>query len=155
MRIKIEIAEDLSEDEVIIRCRKMDDSVRRVYEAVQNSAFSSPRLTFYNENTEFYFPLENILFFETGGENVYAHTTGDMYRIKLRLYELEKVLPRDFVRISKSTIVNVPHILSVHRNLASSSLIQFHKSHKQVYASRLYYEHLRQRLHERSFSHED
>ncbi|MCL1808672.1 MAG: LytTR family transcriptional regulator [Clostridiales bacterium] len=91
-----------------------------------------------------------MLFFETSGENVYAHTAGDSFRIKFRLYELVEMLPGHFVRAAKSTIINIRHILSIDRNLASASLVQFHGSHKKVYVSRLYYQTLKCRLGERS-----
>jgi len=41
--------------------------------------------------------------------------------------------------------------LTINRNLASASLIQFYKSHKQVYVSRRYYKNLSERLTERSY----
>jgi DNA-binding LytR/AlgR family response regulator len=111
---------------------------------------SGPKITFYQKNQEYYFPTEEILFFETEGEHVNAHTAKDVYQIKYRLYELEQILPRFFVRTAKSTIVNVRQIYSITRSLTSSSLVQFAGSHKQVYASRYYYGELRRRLNERS-----
>jgi len=65
------------------------------------------------------------------------------------LYELEEMLPNNFVRVSKSTILNVNQIYSINRNLTSSSLVQFYKSYKQVYVSRNYNKILKQRLEER------
>lgn len=150
MNIRIEISEDINDDEVIIRCRQVTNQIQKIQKLIMEESASAPRLTFYKENQEYYFPLKEILFFETSGENVYGHTRSDTFRIKMRLYELEDLLPRSFVRIAKSTIVNVDHILMVNRNLTSSSLIQFYKSHKQVYASRRYYKMLSQRLNERS-----
>ncbi|MDL2325417.1 LytTR family transcriptional regulator, partial [Ruminococcaceae bacterium OttesenSCG-928-A16] len=107
-------------------------------------------LVFYKQNQEFYFPLEEVLFFETEGEQVYAHTVGDAYRIKYRLYELEELLPRNFIRVAKSTIVNTAQVYSVTRNLTASSLVHFNGTHKQIYASRHYYKMLREKLNERN-----
>jgi DNA-binding LytR/AlgR family response regulator len=69
--------------------------------------------------------------------------------MKYRLYELEGMLPRNFVRAAKSAIVNVRKIYSVTRSLAASSLIQLTVSHKQIYVSRYYCKEFRQRLRER------
>ena len=96
------------------------------------------------------FALRDIMFFETSGETVCAHTADDIFKTEFKLYELQKILPAKFIRISKSAIVNTVHILSISRNITSSSLIKFHKSHKQVYVSRLYYKELKQKLSERN-----
>ena len=150
MKIRIELVNDLAEDEVLIRCGRVDDTIQKIQQYILEQSSLSSKITFYKQNREFYFPLDDILFFETEGENIYAHTVDDAYRIKYRLYELEEMLPRQFVRAAKSTIVNVMQVYSITRNLTASSLIQFINSHKQVYVSRYYYRELRQRLNERS-----
>lgn len=149
MKVRIEVDDGLTEDEVLIRCAVVDESVRKIHQFILEQARSGPKITYYKQNQEYYFPLEDVLFFETTGEHVYAHTAGDAYLIKYRLYELEQMLPRTFVRAAKSAIVNVRQIYSITRNLTASSLIQFANSHKQVYVSRYYYSELRQRLQER------
>jgi DNA-binding LytR/AlgR family response regulator len=150
MKVRIEVVDGLPEDEALIRCGRVDESVRRVYQFILDQSKSGPKITFYQQNQEYYFPLEDVLFFETEGDHVQAHTARDVYQIKYRLYELEGILPRFFVRAAKSTIVNTRQIYSITRNLSSSSLVQFTGSHKQVYASRHYYGELRRRLNERS-----
>ena len=146
MKIHIEVVPGLSEDEVIIRCGRVDDTIRRIQMYAAREAQAGSKITFYKQNQEFYFPLETVLFFETEGEHIHAHTADDAYRIKYRLYELEELLPKDFVRASKSTIVNVRQIYSISRNITASSLVRFVGSHKQVYVSRYYYSALRGRL---------
>lgn len=150
MKIRIEVINDLAEDEVTIRCGRVDDTIRKIHQYVIEQAQSVKKITFYKQNQEFYFPLEEVLFFETEGEYIYAHTADDAYRIKYRLYELEEMLPKAYVRASKSAIVNTLLIYSITRNLTASSLIQFIGSHKQVFVSRYYYKALRQRI-ERSY----
>lgn len=150
MKIRIELVPDLQEDEVLIRCGRVDDTVQKIQQYILEQSSLASKITFYKQNQEFYFPLDDILFFETEGENVYAHTVNDAYRIKYRLYELEEILPRYFARAAKSTIVNIMQVYSITRNLTASSLVQFINSHKQVYVSRYYYQELRRRLNERS-----
>ncbi|MEQ8155555.1 MAG: LytTR family DNA-binding domain-containing protein [Clostridiaceae bacterium] len=150
MKIRIELVNDLDEDEVLIRCGRVDDTIQKIHQYILEQSLTGPKLTFYKQNQEFYFPLDDVLFFETEGEHIYAHTANDAYRIKYRLYELEEILPRQFIRAAKSTIVNIMQVYSITRNLTASSLIQFINSHKQVYVSRHYYGELRRRLNERS-----
>lgn len=150
MKIRIEISERNSEDEVIIRCHEITNQIQRIQDFIREQTSRMPSLTFYKGNQTYYFPLQDILFFETNSEMVYAHTKKEVFRIKLRLYELEEILPHPFIRVSKSTIVNISHVFTVNHNLTSSSLIEFQNSHKQVYASRRYYKSFMQRLNERS-----
>ncbi len=155
MKIHIEMVAGLPEDEILIKCSALSDTIQDIHRAILDAASQAPKLTFYKKNEAYFFPLAAVLFFETGGEAVYAHTGDDVFRIKLRLYELENILPSHFIRVSKSTILNSRHILSITRNLTSASLVQFHNSHKQVFVSRHYYNNLRQRLNERSTCNED
>lgn len=151
MKIRIEVVENLAEDEVLIRCGRVDDTIQKIHQYILEQSSSNSKFTFYKQNQEYYFPLDNVFFFETDGEYVYAHTADDAYRIKYRLYELETILPRNFVRASKSTIINSTQVFSISRNLTASSLVKFINSHKQVYVSRRYYQDLRQRINERSY----
>ena len=148
MKLHIELTDGSAEDEVIIRCGRVDDAIQKLQEYVLS--MSAPRLTFFKGTLECYLPLEDVLFFETDGEQVYAHTAKDAYLVKRRLYELEEILPRSFARAAKGTIVNTKRIFAIDRNLASSSRISFTDTHKHVYVSRHYYKSLRKSLDERS-----
>ena len=110
MRVKlhIEVSDGLTEDEVIIRCDHIDDTVQKLQAYIRS--LSCSKLTFYKGKQEFYLPVDEILFFETDGEQVYAHTINDAFRVKHRLYELEAILPRDFTRAAKGIIVNTSRI---------------------------------------------
>ena len=101
MNIRIEISEDITGDEIVIRCREVTNQIQKIQKLITEESASAPQLIFYKDNQEYYFPLKEILFFETSESVVYAHTRSDTYRIRLKLYELEDILPRTFVRISK------------------------------------------------------
>ena len=147
MKLRIELTDGSAEDEVVIRCGRVDDNVQKLQEFI--SGLSAPRMTFYKDSQEFYMPLEGILFFETDGEQVFAHTAGDAFKVKHRLYELEEMLPKPFTRIAKGTIVNTKQIYAINKNLTSSSKISFNNTHKHIYASRHYYKSLRDKMGDR------
>jgi DNA-binding LytR/AlgR family response regulator len=149
VKVSIELCNELAEDEVLIRCGRVDDTIQRIHKYVLEQCSTDSNITYYKENREYYFPYNDILFFETDGDYVYAHTNDNSYRIKHRLYELEKILPKHFVRISKSSIINAAKVYSITHNITASSLVRFNKSHKQVYVSRNYYKELRKCLNER------
>jgi DNA-binding LytR/AlgR family response regulator len=146
VKIRIEVVSGLGEDEIVIRCGRVDDTINRIHQYVLQETQGGEKITFFKDNQEFYFPLEDVLFFETEGEHIYAHTSSDAYRIKYRLYELVELLPEEFVRASKSAIVNAGKVYSIAKNITASSLVRFVGSHKQIYVSRYYYAELRRRL---------
>lgn len=148
MKLRIEITEGSVEDEVVIRCGRVDENVQKLQEFI--SALSAPKLTFYKGTQEYYLPLESILFFETDGEQVFAHTANEAFRVKRRLYELEDLLPRTFIRAAKGTIVNTSHIYAINRSLTASSQVRFAGTHKQIYVSRHYYNTLKEKMNERN-----
>ncbi len=149
MKIRIELDDNLTEDEVIIRCSSLTKEVQDVQRTVSDMITEKRNFVFYKEDTEYYLPLETILFFETEEKGICAHTVEDVFFTKYRLYELEEILPGHFMRVSKSTILNTNRVFSINRNLAASSIVEFQGTHKQVYVSRHYYKALKTKLEEK------
>lgn len=148
MKIRIEIDENSIEDEVIIRCSKLSDHIQAVQRAVSEITAGRQKFVFYKGETEYYLSLDDVLFFETDEKTINVHTSDNVYLTKYKLYELEDVLPNNFMRISKSAILNVNSIYSLTRSI-SACTVQFSNSHKQVYVSRYYYKPLKAKLEEK------
>lgn len=143
MKIRIEMTDEVSECEVVIKCNTLDDEVLNIQRNLERMKQSTSQFVLYKDETEYYLNLSDLLFFETDGNTVNAHTVDDVFKVKYKLYELEELLPRKFVRISKSAIVNSEKIYSIQKNLTASSLIEFKNTHKQIYVSRSYYKLLK------------
>ena len=124
MKIRIEIDENLMEEEVIIRCAGLNDIVREVQKAVSEASSGTQTAMFFKGEQEYYFPLSKVLFFETDGNTINVHTADDIYETRYRLYELEEMLPGSFMRISKSAVVNTNRIYSISRGMSASGVIQ-------------------------------
>lgn len=147
MKIRIELEKELPEDEIIIRCQSLTEEITRIQNAIEGASPARQNLVLYKGDTEYYVAIEDILFFETESDGIYAHTRENAYRVKYRLYELEERLPNQFQRISKSAIINVREIYSLSRNnLSTTSVAAFSDSHKQVFVSRLYGKVLKEKL---------
>lgn len=59
-------------------------------------------------------PYKDIMYFEAEGNFTYCFTPGNRYRVKNKLYELEKSLcEQGFVRVNKSILVNIIHVLEI------------------------------------------
>lgn len=143
MEIKIEIDNNLSND-IIIKCSKSNININKICDYI--NSLDKVNLTFYKNDIECFLDINNILFFETFDNSISAHTIEDIFKVKYKLYELEQLLPSNFIRISKSTIVNINHIYSIDRSITYPVLVKFSKSHKQVYVSRFYYKDLKNKL---------
>jgi DNA-binding LytR/AlgR family response regulator len=152
MKIRIEVDENLIEEEVIIRCSRLNRDINQIQRAVSEITSKSQRFIFYKGDTEYYLSLEEVLFFETEENGICVHTVDNVYQTKYKLYELEDLLPGYFMRVSKSAILNRNQIYSISRNLTASSIVQFQNTHKQVYVSRYYYKLLKEKLEEKRMS---
>ena len=148
LKIRIEMFEGVQE-EVVIRCREITPEIIRLQQLLSGNSDRSNQFLLYKGDTEYYLNVNDIIFFETEGNAVMAHTKNDMYETRRKLYELEELLRGRFQRISKSAIVNVDKVYSIKRNVTSSSAIEFQGTHKQIYVSRAYYKVLREKLEEK------
>lgn len=146
MKIRIEIDENLTEEEVIIRTANLGAEEEEISSALKELSRARQKFVFCKDETDYYLPLESIAFFETEGSSVHAHTKDDMFTVRLRLYELEEALPGFFMRVSKSTILNLRFVYALTRSISGTCLVQLHGTHKQVYVSRYYYKPLKERL---------
>ena len=146
MKIKIE----LNENEIIIRCPALTEEIQMLQQVISDAVPEHPRMTFYKGDVQYFLNLEDILFFETEDKWINVHTAEDIFQTRQKLYELEELLPRYFLRISKSAILNTHKVYSIHKNIAASSVVEFVDSHKQVFVSRNYYKAL---IHQMELNH--
>lgn len=140
--------ESQSTKEIKIIYGEESDEVRKLKILAEELNKENSKLEVYMDNSTYYIDVRSIMFFETDDSRIVAHTKDDMFLVDYKLYELEELLPSIFVRIAKSSIVNVKHIYSIEKNLSSSSRIEFADSHKTVYVSRRYYKVLKNKIDE-------
>ncbi len=150
MRVRIEMVGDDDPVEAVIYCRKVTPEIEGIVKVLSLGQKPAPQPTFYKGEEQYYLNLSEVLFFETDGDKVFAHTEKDSYETKQRLYELDSILPKYFVRISRSTIANTLHIFSIQRGIARAGLVSFRGSYKEVYVSRMYNNILKEKMEERN-----
>ena len=146
MKIRIDIDNKAEELEVTIRCNKVDEEVAKLQNAMLRALSDDTRLKLMKGEMDCYIEPEDILFFETEGKRIYAHTKDEVFESGLRLYELEETLPRSFLRISKSAIVGTKAIYAIDKNPVGPSTIHFRGSHKKLSVSRQYFKILQDKL---------
>ena len=133
MKIRVEVDKSCPEDEIIIRCAQRNDAIERMYGELQELSRMQETILFYKDHAECFIRLSSVLFFETDGREVHAHTAADVYRTDKRLYELEELLPKSFMRISKSTILNLQQVGSLERTLSAACTVSFQPYEKRTH----------------------
>lgn len=149
MKIRIDLEEAVEEEEIIIRCSSLTPEILELQKLLSENFTRKQSIAFYKGDARVYVPEEEILFFETEQDGISAHSVDDCYQIRYRLYELEELLPRYFMRVSKSTILNTRKIFSIDKNIYASSVVTFRGTHKQVFVSRHYFKPLVEKLEEK------
>lgn len=62
MKIKMEIDENLQEEEIIVRCRELSDDVVAMQRRIAEAVHAGMRLTVTRGDLEYFLPLNEILF---------------------------------------------------------------------------------------------
>ncbi|MFC6323147.1 LytTR family DNA-binding domain-containing protein [Companilactobacillus baiquanensis] len=145
MKIKVDISSKYAEKEIVIKSPAEDDELKAIIAKIKNIENKFSQINGYFNETVYSLSLKDILFFETNDRNVYAHTNKNAFLIHYRLYELEDKLPDNFLRVSKSSILNVEEISSLSRSV-TGNLVQFKDSYKTIYISRRFLKELKNRL---------
>ncbi|MDE6742922.1 MAG: LytTR family transcriptional regulator DNA-binding domain-containing protein [Lachnospiraceae bacterium] len=110
MKITIEVAKPGEEDEIIVRCASLDERLLKMIQSLR----VEDQLTGYLEDKIVKLPLKEIYYFEAVDNKVFAYTAKETFEIRKKLYEIEQDYEQtDFLRISKSAIVNVSKIAYV------------------------------------------
>ena len=149
MKIKIEIDDGLAEEEIVIRCKSLSEDVISIQKRITDAVNSRMQLEVTKGEKEYYITIDEILFFETDSSGVIVHTANQIYETKYRLYELENLLPGNFIRVSKSTILNSAKVRAIHKNITGASEVEFVGTTKKVFVSRNYLKLLLEKLEEK------
>lgn len=108
----IQIVEHIKETlQVVIRCRKADEEIIRLKKHIE---LFDQKLQARKKDEVCFVNTSDVLYFESVDNRTFLYTQDDVMEIKRRLYELELILSdQNFVRISKSQIVNISKIRSL------------------------------------------
>lgn len=148
--MKIQFLKDEAQlsDEITIKYSKDSEIIDRLKKYISEINKEYCKIELYKNDVQYFVEVDKILFFETEDNKIMAHTKDDIFLSKYKLYELEKLLPEQFIRVSKSTIVNAKHVYSIDRNVTSSSCITFAGTYKNIYVSRRYYKDFKNKVEE-------
>lgn len=108
MKITITDRADGEDDEIIIRCRQMDEQLLKLVYALKAG---QEKLTATRDGRIVQVIPGHIYYIEAVDNKVFLYLEKEIFETKLKLYELEKRFSgTDFLRVSKSTILNLAKV---------------------------------------------
>lgn len=136
MKIEIKIDSDCLEPKLFVITNSMTKELEQAIKLITQSTNLSLLLGYREESVEI-LEQKDISRVYALNKKIYAERGNLEYQIKQRLYELEDVLDKSFVRISNSEIVNLKHIKKLDLSL-SGTICVYLSNGKVTYASRRY-----------------
>lgn len=135
MKVSVALSTEYKEPYAIIYTDRMTDEIQRVIDGF--SLNESPVTALQNEkNIIILLPKEIYMVRVENGDTV-IYGKDRSYRSRKRLYELEQQLGKQFMQISKSTLVNLSYMDSVESGFSGTLLLKLKNGCKD-YVSRRY-----------------
>ena len=110
MKIIIEEPQAGEEEQIIVKCYKISPELLKVLNTLKSQG---NMLTAYKGNEIHRIDPADIFYIETVDNKTFIYCIDTVYESKQKLYELEALAINDFLRVSKSVIVNLSKIKSL------------------------------------------
>ena len=143
MKINLDIDGKYDDTEVIIRAPHLNNDIERM---VAMMRMIDMQIAVRRDGETILLETDKILYVEAVDRKTFVYTSSDTYESELKLYELEQELvQRDFLRISKQSIVNLRKIKSLRTDVNRKIRITLANG-EQIVVSRMYSDELRRKL---------
>lgn len=138
MGIKIftNISKEFKETTLTITAPVLTEEIQGIIEYASNSKVPSKIMA--NKNNEIYFiKIEDIICFFSQDKYNYIRTKDGIYRLKYKLYEIEEVFnSKDFIRISKSCIININQVKCFDTNTLGTLIVKLNDNTQEIVSKR-------------------
>lgn len=99
------------EEEIILKCRSIAPDTVKLLNCFKPG---KGKLHVWQNGELYLIDPEEVFYFESVDQKVFAYCEREVYEIKKKLYELEEELPEEiFIRAAKSSILNLDKIKSL------------------------------------------
>lgn len=143
MKINLDIDGKYDDTEVIIRAPHLNNDIERM---VAMMRMIDMQIAVRKDNETYLLETDKILYIEAVDRKTFIYTNSENYESELKLYEIEKeLIERDFLRISKNSIVNLRKIKSLKADVNRKIRITLQNG-EQIVVSRMYSDELRRKL---------
>ena len=143
MKINIDISEKYTGTEIIVRAHELTPELDQLISSLR---LSGQQLGVQRGDETFMVTLADVVYIEAVDRKTFVYTRSDCFEIRYRLYELEEKLSASgFLRISKSSLVNIKQIRSIKSEINRRLRLTL-ETGEQIIVSRQYADELKQRL---------
>ena len=143
MRLILNKRPEMEKPEVTIAYSEMTASVKRVADFVRSV---EQTVLCKKDEEECSVPVGDIYYIESVDKKTFIYCEKEVYMCSLRLYEIEKMVEQvGFVRVSKSTILNIERLKGL-KTLVNSRLEAILSNGERVCVTRKYLKNIREAL---------
>ena len=135
MKVNIDISAEYKEPYAVIHTDKVTDEIRRIVDLFSSN--ETPVTAFQNEDEIVVLKPQEIYMVRIEGGDTVIYGEKQKYRSRKRLYELADVLGKQFMQISKTTLINLSYIDSIEPGFSGTMLMKMKNGNKD-YVSRKY-----------------
>lgn len=143
MLTKITKTDKANPEMVEIHCHKISDEVKEIATYVKSR---QGQLTGMIDDRQFEIPVGDVFYIEAVDNKTFIYTKSKVYETRQKLYEFEELLKeKRFLRISKSTLLNLMKISSIRPALNGRFTAVLHSGEEAI-ISRKYVPELKKAL---------
>ena len=135
MKVNIDISAEYKEPYAVIHTDKVTDEIRRIVDLFSGN--ETPVTALQNEEEIVVLQPKEIYMVRIEGGDTVIYGERQKYRSRKRLYELADVLGKQFMQISKTTLINLSYIDSIEPGFSGTMLMKLKNGNKD-YVSRKY-----------------
>ena len=135
MKVSIDISAEYKEPFAVIHTDKVTDEISRMIDLFSNS--ESPVTAFQNEEDIVVLQPKEIYMVRVEDGDTVIYGAKLRYRSRKRLYELAEQLGKQFMQISKTTLINLSYMESIEAGYSGTLLLKLKNGNKD-YVSRKY-----------------
>lgn len=146
MEIKLIENKTLNDIKVTIECRDTDEKIFKLINVIKSIESSEKRIVGLRDNDTYCIEPNDVFYFESVERKTFCYTKNAVYETELKLYETLDVFSKaDFMRVSKSCVINLNRIKSIRPDFGGKILATMQNGER-VYVSRQYALELKNKL---------
>ncbi|MEB9738858.1 LytTR family DNA-binding domain-containing protein (plasmid) [Bacillus cereus] len=145
MKVNINIIEKLKEESCTFYVHKVTSFILDMVSTLENSSDDYLIVNSIHKNEQEKISCSIIYYLEYLERKVFIYTKENIFEMKSPLYKLQYTLPDNFIRISKTTIVNI-HFLNKFSAKTNGNLEALLSNGENLIVSRKYVSSLKKKL---------
>lgn len=110
MKITVEEISNITDTEIVIKCKEKSDNVESIIATLR---LFDHNITAKRDDTRYIITAKDVYYFESVDNKVFCYTAKEVYETSYKLYEVETIFANTtFLRINKNIVLNANKIRS-------------------------------------------